>query len=235
MKERTRMTRRLRRDATEAERRLWNALREALPGRRFRRRHPIGRNIFDFACPSYQLALEIDGGQHAMNEPADIARTAEIARRGYRVLRFWNNEVMQNLPGVLQVIQQQLGDGLPSPPLGAEREGPAPTRPSPARGGGKGGGARVRWAPATAVAPPPHPGPLHPRGAERETNAGAPRMKRETRLIPSPPFRGEREGPGPQGWEGEVGAAACPAIPRLTPALSTPRGGEGDEPRVLAA
>lgn len=103
MKQRTQVARKLRRHATDAERLLWNALREAFPGTRFRRQHPIGRYVVDFACPAGMLAIEIDGGQHAMNEPADIARTAEIARLGYRVIRFWNNEVIQNLSGVLEI------------------------------------------------------------------------------------------------------------------------------------
>jgi very-short-patch-repair endonuclease len=131
MKERTRMARRLRRDATQAERLLWPALRDSFRGKRFRRQHPIGRYVVDFACPAHNLAVEIDGGQHAMNEPADMARTAEIAYRGYRVLRFWNNEVLQNLPGVLQAIQQELTRG---PTLSAPQGGEGGARAAGAGG-----------------------------------------------------------------------------------------------------
>jgi very-short-patch-repair endonuclease len=108
LRTRTRVARRLRRDATEVEKRLWRALRESLPEHRFRRQHPIGASIVDFACPARKLAIELDGGQHAIQQEADAARTREIVRRGYRVIRFWNNDVMDNLAGVLQAIQQEL-------------------------------------------------------------------------------------------------------------------------------
>jgi very-short-patch-repair endonuclease len=75
---------------------------------RFRRQHPIGPYVVDFACPGRKLAIELDGGQHAIQQEADAARTREIVRRGYRVIRFWNNDVMDNLAGVLQAIQQEL-------------------------------------------------------------------------------------------------------------------------------
>jgi very-short-patch-repair endonuclease len=98
----------LRRDATEAERQLWRALREQLPGYRFRRQHPIGRYVTDFACPACKLVVEIDGGQHALPQSQDATRTAELSRRGYRVIRFWNNEVMSNLAGVIETIGREL-------------------------------------------------------------------------------------------------------------------------------
>jgi very-short-patch-repair endonuclease len=147
MRERTRVARRFRRDATDAERLLWNALREAFPGKRFRRQHPIGGSVVDFACPAHKLAIEVDGGQHATKEDTDAARTAEIARRGYRVLRFWNNALLQNLPGVLQTIQQELALENPSPPFRGEREGPAQ------REGEVGGGGDIPHLTPTLSAP----------------------------------------------------------------------------------
>src|SRR5437763_13782836 len=75
----------------------WFALRDRLPGWKFRRQHPIGRRIVDFACPDRKLAIELDGGQHALREEADERRSVELARRGYRVIRFWNNEVLGRL------------------------------------------------------------------------------------------------------------------------------------------
>jgi very-short-patch-repair endonuclease len=108
LKTRTRIARRPRRNATEAEKRLWWALRELPTRRRFRRQHPIGPYVVDFACPREKLAIELDGGQHAAQEHADAAGTDELLRRGYRVLRFLNGDVMQNLPGVLEVIRREV-------------------------------------------------------------------------------------------------------------------------------
>ena len=105
---RTRRARRLRRDATEIEKQLWHALRAAMADFRFRRQHPIGAFIVDFACPSRRLAIELDGGQHGDRQQADATRTEEIARRGYRVIRFWNNDVAHNLAGVLETIRREL-------------------------------------------------------------------------------------------------------------------------------
>jgi very-short-patch-repair endonuclease len=108
LRRRTHVARRLRCDATEAEKRLWWALRE-LPGKhRFRRQHPIGHRIVDFACPSQKLVIELDGGQHARHETMDEERTAELARHGYRVIRFWNNDVLGNTAGVVETILREL-------------------------------------------------------------------------------------------------------------------------------
>ncbi|RJF88656.1 endonuclease domain-containing protein [Oleomonas cavernae] len=104
----TLVARRLRRDATEAEKRLWRALLEANLIWKFRRQHPIGPYFVDFACPKRRLVIELDGGQHALSVAADASRTAVIARHGYRVIRFWNNEVMTNLTGVIEEIRRHL-------------------------------------------------------------------------------------------------------------------------------
>jgi BirA family biotin operon repressor/biotin-[acetyl-CoA-carboxylase] ligase len=104
----TTVARRLRRDMTEAERRLWRELRALGLRNRFRRQHPIGRHVVDFACPAAKLVVELDGGQHANSCSADEFRTREIARRGYRVVRFWNGDVMENIGGVLETISREL-------------------------------------------------------------------------------------------------------------------------------
>ncbi len=125
LRPRTITARRLRRDATEAEKLLWSALREKCRNWRFRRQHPIGSRIADFACPATKLVIELDGGQHATNAD-DKTRTAELAEHGYRVVRFWNNDVLGNIDGVIQRIIGELGvsptSPRPSPPPVAERE-----------------------------------------------------------------------------------------------------------------
>ncbi len=113
LRTRTKLARRLRRDATNVERVLWFALRERLPAWKFRRQHPIGGRVVDFACPERKLAIELDGGQHALREEADERRSAELTQRGYRVIRFWNNEVLDNLEGVLEAIRGSLHAGPP--------------------------------------------------------------------------------------------------------------------------
>lgn len=95
--------RRLRRDATDAENRLWQALRNRrLGGLKFRRQATVGRAIPDFFCPEKRLVVEVDGGQHS--EEADAARTAKLKAAGCHVIRFWNSEVIANLDAVLERI-----------------------------------------------------------------------------------------------------------------------------------
>jgi very-short-patch-repair endonuclease len=121
---RTEIARRLRQNATEVEKILWRALHERIGIWKFRRQHPIGRRIADFACPSRKLVIELDGGLHAERTEADDRRTAEIAHYGYRIIRFWNNDVLENLEGVLETIRHALEAPPPlptSPPQGAER------------------------------------------------------------------------------------------------------------------
>jgi very-short-patch-repair endonuclease len=98
--------RRMRKAPTEAERKLWWHLRHRLDlsGTHFRRQVQIGRYIADFANHKLGLIIEIDGGQHAMNA-ADVTRARYLEAEGYRVLRFWNNDVLSNIDGVLTAIQ----------------------------------------------------------------------------------------------------------------------------------
>jgi primosomal protein N' (replication factor Y) len=93
---------------TDAERRLWSALRgRRLRGYKFRRQHPLGPFVADFACIEHRLVVEADGGQHA-ESPDDERRTAWLERRGWRVLRFWNTDILTNIDGVQDVILRAL-------------------------------------------------------------------------------------------------------------------------------
>jgi adenine-specific DNA-methyltransferase len=94
---------------TFAERLLWARLRQReLDGFKFRRQHPIGRFIVDFVCIEARVVVEIDGGQHAERRLRDEARTAWLNGRGYRVLRFWNNEVLQDADAVREAIRSAM-------------------------------------------------------------------------------------------------------------------------------
>ncbi|MBI2088346.1 MAG: endonuclease domain-containing protein [Deltaproteobacteria bacterium] len=115
--------RRLRRDQTDVERRLWARLRaRRLCGAKFRRQHPIGNYIADFCCVERHLVVELDGGQHAVQAEADRRRSAFLVRRGYRVLRFWDSDITEEIEAVLQVIAEALSNPHPSPLPGRERE-----------------------------------------------------------------------------------------------------------------
>lgn len=103
------LARRLRKTATEAEIRLWSRLRhKQVDGFRFRRQQPIGPYIADFYCSEASLVIEVDGGQHGPDEASDSARDQWLKARGYRVLRFWNNEVLANTDGVVSAIRTAL-------------------------------------------------------------------------------------------------------------------------------
>jgi very-short-patch-repair endonuclease len=115
---------------TEAERRLWYFLRaHRFKGMKFKRQAVIGRYIVDFVSFQRRLVVEVDGGQHADNE-ADGRRARWLEGQGFRVLRFWNNEVLSNSGGVLDVIMAASENPSPGTPL---RGAP----PSPTRGEGK--------------------------------------------------------------------------------------------------
>ena len=106
-KQLTAVARRLRRGQTEAEERLWYYLRDRrLEGEKFVRQLQINRYVADLACRTARLAIELDGGQH--DPERDAARTEIIEIHGYRVLRFWNNDVLGNTDGVLETIRQEL-------------------------------------------------------------------------------------------------------------------------------
>ena len=111
VKPRTRANARiLRRGMTDAERLLWQHLRgRQIAGLRFRRQHPLGRYILDFVCLEIGLAIEVDGGQHDEGRDRDRARTAWLEQRGYRVLRFWNHEVLTGLGSVKEAIWGEVG------------------------------------------------------------------------------------------------------------------------------
>ena len=104
----TKIARRLRRDSTDAERKLWHRLRSrSMVGFKFVRQEPIGPYVVDFICREQRLIVEADGGQHA-DSKSDVARDQWLAEHHYRVLRFWNNDVMANTDGVLETIVKAL-------------------------------------------------------------------------------------------------------------------------------
>ncbi|MBV8839302.1 MAG: endonuclease domain-containing protein [Alphaproteobacteria bacterium] len=104
---------------TEAERKLWWHLRHRLPlaSSHFRRQVRFGRYIVDFASHAARLIIEVDGGQHAERLEADEARTKFLEAEGYRVLRYWNNDVLKNIDGVLEDIHHAItATPTPNPP-----------------------------------------------------------------------------------------------------------------------
>ena len=101
----------MRRDPTDAERAMWLILRRDFAPWRFRRQVPIGPAIADFASHRARLVIEVDGGQH--DPQADAARDAAIRAEGYRVVRFWNNDVLGNGDGVASAIARALTAAVP--------------------------------------------------------------------------------------------------------------------------
>lgn len=120
----TAKARTLRRRFTDAELKLWNHLRgRQIGGEKFRRQQPLGRYVVDFVCLEKKLIVEVDGGQHAAPE-YDRERTLWLESEGFRVIRFWNNEVLKDQEGVLDAIYKELKNS-PSP------------QPSPLKGEGE--------------------------------------------------------------------------------------------------
>ena len=116
--------RQLRQNMTDTERHLWRHLRHRqFDGCKFRRQAPIEKYIVDFVCFERKLIIELDGGQHTLQTPKDDERTRWLNSRGFRVLRFWNHEVFEDLDSVFEAIW----NALKAPP----------PQPSPARGEGE--------------------------------------------------------------------------------------------------
>ena len=106
----------LRKDATDAEKLLWRYLRSrSLENVKFRRQQPFGTHIVDFISTEKKLVIELDGGQHATNKAHDLDRDQYIESEGYKVLRFWNNDVLQKTEGVLERIRIEILKDAPSP------------------------------------------------------------------------------------------------------------------------
>ena len=122
-----RKARQLRITMTDAERRLWSELRgRPLQGYKFRRQHPLGPFVVDFVCIEHRLVIEADGGHHADSND-DRRRTAWLKRRGWRVMRFWNNDIRANPEGVQDVIWRALESFARRNQ--ARRQEPSPARP----------------------------------------------------------------------------------------------------------
>jgi very-short-patch-repair endonuclease len=118
----------LRKNPTIAGRILWKSLRaHRLSGAGFRRQHAIGPYVVDFCAPRLKLIIEVDGSQHAEQTEYDYRRTEYLEQKGYSVLRFWNNEVHENLESVLLIISEKMLTPF------TERGNSNPTLPSPNR------------------------------------------------------------------------------------------------------
>jgi very-short-patch-repair endonuclease len=105
----------LRKNSTDAERALWKQLRaHRLVGYKFRRQQPVGRYVVDFVCFEKQVIVELDGGQHAEQVAYDAERTSWLQARGFRVLRFWNHETLQNIEPIVEVILKECERAAPS-------------------------------------------------------------------------------------------------------------------------
>ena len=123
----------LRKSQTNAEKLLWKHLRaKQMEGLKFRRQQPIGNYVIDLICLEKSLVIEVDGGQHADNKK-DAERDAWLKLEGFKVLRFWNNEVLTNMKGVLEMIRENC---LNHPPLTPPLKGGGILGKPPLKGGG---------------------------------------------------------------------------------------------------
>jgi very-short-patch-repair endonuclease len=111
------LAKKLRAESTDAERRLWSHLRaHRFLGLKFRRQHPIGEFIVDFVCPELKLIVELDGGQHSERAAEDAARTSRLQAQGFVVVRYWNNDVMNDLDSVIRDLERRV-EALRAAPL----------------------------------------------------------------------------------------------------------------------
>jgi len=172
----------LRKTMTDAEQALWWRLRKKqIAGCRFRRQHPVGPFIADFACIESRLLIEVDGSQHHACE-RDSRRDEYLRNAGFHILRFWNNEVLENMEGVCDVILRHLADTHPHPgfpPRAGEGDKHKAPEPSPcslpcAAGEGWGGGPAFLSDASTPMHP--HPG-LPPHAGEGDTQRAGQRDK----------------------------------------------------------
>ena len=109
--------RELRNNSTDTERFLWRYLKNRqIEGVKFRRQQPVEAYIVDFVSFDKRIVIELDGGQHAENEEYDVQRDACLRANGFVVLRFWNNDVIENIEGVLEVVREWCLRGTPPPP-----------------------------------------------------------------------------------------------------------------------
>ena len=125
----------LRRDMTPQERKLWRALKENFPNAHFRKQVPMGLYTADFAWHTAKLIIEVDGGQHGTDagKSHDTVRTRYIEAQGYRVIRFWNNDIDHNLEGVLAIIADAVADTAQDFSA-ADAAGPHPNPPHKGEG-----------------------------------------------------------------------------------------------------
>jgi very-short-patch-repair endonuclease len=155
-KEKLIFAKQLRQTMTDAEQRLWRYLRRHHLGAKFKRQQPIGRYVADFVCFENRLIVEVDGGQH-LESVADEQRDAWLRSRGFEILRFWNNEVLEQTEAVLAKIYEMLSSASATD---------TPLSPRGRGAGGEGAEAVQNVAPAaTAASPSPQPLSREGRGA----------------------------------------------------------------------
>jgi very-short-patch-repair endonuclease len=129
----TQIAKNLRKTSTFAERLLWRHLRaKQMEGYKFRRQEPIGDYVVDFVCFEKRIIIEVDGSQHQIEKDKDKKRDKWFKEQGFRVLRFWNNEVLKNMDGVLAVIRERC---ICHPPPTPSHRGRGKTGPLPLDGG----------------------------------------------------------------------------------------------------